>query len=91
LRQGPSRIYALFMTADQTAPATKQDIQLLMEQIGGVYEQFGGLYARFDEERLYTSALIENLRKDVFDVQDHKFSVVNNRLMRIEKHLNIAA
>ena len=78
---------------DPQAPATKEDIGVLMEQIGKYYLQ---TERRFEELKLYFDASVENIRSDLEGANHDEISVLQDRshdhelrLRKVEKRVRV--
>lgn len=69
---------------DDSAPATKLDVKLLMTEMGRIYEAIDKLHFHFDVS-------IENLRHDFIGTTNDKFVDVRRRLDALEHHTGLAA
>lgn len=76
------------MKNDRQAPATKEDIALLMEQIGKLYdanEQWK------DEIKQYFDIVAENIKYDLLKgALNDKVAQHEDRIVRLEKHAGLA-
>jgi hypothetical protein len=79
------------MTTDQTAPATKQDIALLMEQMGSYYMKTESKIQRLKADMVFhTEVLIENLRHDLLGAQKDEITSIKTRLRRVERKVGLS-
>jgi hypothetical protein len=95
------------MTAatDPSAPATKQDIGMMMETLGQILlkltehdqkfdeidERFEHVEQKIDDNHRGMLVLLEQQRADLNDMYNDKLSQHDDRIGRIEKHLQLAA
>lgn len=81
------------MVADPTAPATKQDIALLMEEMGKLYmanakwkeEILGELKASEGRMKLHFDTVAENMLHDFRSGWNDKFTDHEERILRLEQ------
>ncbi len=87
------------MTTDMTAPATKQDIAGLMEQIGEYYfrtkTQISDLkddVAEWkDEVKFHFDVSVEQVHHEMLSANREEILVIKDRLTRIEDHIGLKA
>ncbi|OGJ57285.1 hypothetical protein A2789_03745 [Candidatus Peribacteria bacterium RIFCSPHIGHO2_01_FULL_54_22] len=95
------------MPSDQQAPATKQDIHLLMEQMGKYYQQTAQRFADMEERmkemaeritregketRHYFDVVAENIKHDfLHGALPDKIEQHEDRIVRLEQHVGLAA
>lgn len=74
------------MTTDPTAPATKQDITLLMREIGRLYDA----NERWKQEiLLHFDTAVEQFRHDLRSINIEKIQDHDNRIVRLELHTGL--
>jgi hypothetical protein len=87
------------MKHDENAPATKKDVQLLMEEIGKLYvanerwkdEILDKNEAWKDEIVHEFKVVAEDLRHDLLGVHKDKIENHEDRLVRLERHVGVRA
>jgi FKBP-type peptidyl-prolyl cis-trans isomerase (trigger factor) len=91
------------MADDAQAPATKEDIRLLMEQIGTYYsqtqQQIEAYYSQTQvqiaemEERMmrHFDVTVETIRHDLLGANKDKIESHEDRLGRLERHTGLLA
>lgn len=86
------------MAHPSPAPATKEDIQLLMQEIGKLYDANarwkGEIEDRIDasEERMkrHFDMVVETIRHDLLGAHKDRIENHENRLTHVERRLGIA-
>lgn len=86
------------MSSDQHAPATKQDICLLMEQIGKYYQKTEKRFADMEERitkeaeetRRHFDVVAENIKHDFQGAFHDKLEQHDDRIVRLEEHVGLA-
>lgn len=87
------------MPSDKQAPATKQDIHLLMEQMGKYYQKTEQRFADMDEkidgwkeEIIHEFHVVaENLHHDFKGALNDKIQNHENRIVRLEGRVGLVA
>lgn len=87
------------MPSDQNAPATKQDIYLLMEQMGKYYQQtehrFAGMEERITKEgketRHHFDVVAENIKHDFQGAFHDRLEQHEDRIVRLEERVGLVA
>jgi hypothetical protein len=81
------------MAHDENAPATKKDVQLLMQEMGKLYEKISKLYVaneRWKEEIVHEFKVVaENIRHDMIGIHKDKIANHEDRLVRLEQHMGV--
>jgi hypothetical protein len=85
------------MADDKSAPATKEDIRLLMELVGSYYSQTEERIAESEERlRRHFDLAVETIRheltganKDKLAVHDDQLNDHAKRLRRLERHAGL--
>ena len=86
------------MTTDITAPATKLDIRMLMEEIGKLYdankywkdEMIEHMRNWKDDTKLYFDSAVENILHDLKGANRDEIEVIKDRVTRLERHTGLA-
>lgn len=87
------------MVTDDRAPATKQDVKLLMEQVGDYYRRTEQKFAELrDDMREWKKEIIhefhivaEDMRHDYLGAHKDRIENHENRITRIERHTGLTA
>ncbi len=78
------------MTTDMTAPATKQDIAMLMEQMAHFYDQTHGDMHEWKEQVMFHfDVAVENIRHDLLGANRDDISNLKDRVTRLEVHTRL--
>jgi hypothetical protein len=71
------------MPQDENAPATKKDVQLLMQEIGKLYAACDG----WKDEILHEFRIVvEDMRHDMIGTHKDRIGSHEDRLLRLERH-----
>ncbi|MBI3332038.1 hypothetical protein HYZ99_03710 [Candidatus Peregrinibacteria bacterium] len=74
--------------ADNTSPATKQDVQILMEGISNLY----AANQRWKDEIIHEFKVVaEDIRHDAMGAQKDRIEQHDDRIKRLEKHTKLIA
>ncbi|MSR86682.1 hypothetical protein EXS70_00715 [Candidatus Peribacteria bacterium] len=74
------------MTTDMTAPATKQDIALLMDQIGQYYDKTERrIHTMSERLELHFDVAVENIRHDLQSANREEIENIKDRVTRLER------
>ncbi len=78
--------------SDNTAGATKEDIQMILEAMGVMKielkeELMLEMDKRFEESNRYTAILIEDLNKRVLGMNDDRFSLQDDKIKNHEQRI----
>ncbi len=87
------------MANDMQAPATKQDIAILMEQIGTYYDRTERRFIELDEKierkaeetKRYFDVVAEDMRHDYLGAHKDRIENHEDRIRRLEKKTGVAA
>ncbi|MBI1812506.1 hypothetical protein HY285_02600 [Candidatus Peregrinibacteria bacterium] len=87
------------MADDQTSPATKQDIQMLMEHMGKLYDRIAQseksiekkmekkLEEKFEETKRHFDVTVEKIRHDLKGANKDQIEVLKDRSTSHEKRI----
>lgn len=80
------------MAAQDQSPATKEDVKLLMEQMGKYYEKTHQEMAEWKKEIIHEFHIVEeNIRHDLLKgALNDKIAQHEDRIIRIEQHVGLA-
>jgi hypothetical protein len=79
------------MPKDASAPATKQDIRLLMEQMGRHYDQVERRLAGHEEQiKRHFDVTVEHIRHDLEGANKDRIENHEHRLTRLEERTGIS-
>lgn len=87
------------MTSDENRPATKEDVRLLMEQIGRLYDATEGWKDEMrdtterwkDEVKGHFDLAVETIRHDLLGANRDDIASMKDRLTRLERQTGLAA
>jgi len=83
------------MSPDPSAPATKEDIRLLMEEMGKLYDRVVQSEERLQEWKQEIvdefHVVAEDLRHDLFGITKDQLAGHEDRIVRLEKHTKLIA
>jgi hypothetical protein len=80
------------MADDNQVPATKEDIRLLMEQVGTYYSQTQEQIAEMEERMMrHFDLTVETIRHDLLGANKDKIENHEDRIGRLERHTGLLA
>jgi hypothetical protein len=80
------------MADDTQASATKEDIRLLMEQIGTYYSKTQEQIAEMEERVMrHFDLTVETIRHDLLGANKDKIENHEDRIRRLERHTGLLA
>jgi hypothetical protein len=83
------------MSTDPGAPATKEDIRLLMEQMGTYYantaDRFAAVEQRIEELHEHFGVVAENIKHDFRGAFADKLDQHEDRIVRLERRAGLRA
>lgn len=90
-------LVSVFMTQDSSAPATKQDVALIMESITVIHIALGDLRTEVDEkisaceDRMVHQfhVIAEQIHHDAIGANCDEIEVVKDRVTRLERHTGL--
>jgi hypothetical protein len=94
LQTHPTLIYAARRMGKKNAeaPATKADIQMLMEQLGTYYDKVEQRLAAHEERlKRHFDLTVETIRHDLQGANHDRLASHEDRLQRLEHHTGLVA